>query len=152
MVGGPPISQPYYPYQYPQAAAQPAYAQQPSHGALTQPRSPSLAALTQPRSPTAPVVRGQIPDEAPRRSAPIKLEMPSPEALGVPVPPPPPDWTDLRVRLDRLGATGFSLQQQADGYHFRCQVPAGGQTRPLEGRGPTEAEAVQQALRQADGR
>jgi hypothetical protein len=139
MVGGPPIAHPYYPYQYQPPVQQPAYVQQPR---------PTLVTPTQPRSP-APVVRGQVPDETPRR--PAKLEMPSPEALNVPAPLPPPDWMDLRVRLDRIGATGFSLAQQADGYHFRCQAPAGGQVRTFEGRGLTEAEAVEQALRLASG-
>jgi hypothetical protein len=139
MIGGPPVPQPYYPYQYPAPAQPPGYVQQPR---------PQTA-----RPAVPPVVRGQMPDEGPRRSPqPLNLEMPSPEALGVPTPPPPPDWTALRLRLDRMGATGFSLEQQADGYHFRCQIAAGGQVRTLEGRGSTEGEAVQLALQQAGGR
>jgi hypothetical protein len=139
MIGGPPVAQPYYPYPYPAPAQSPGYVQQPR---------PQMA-----RPAAPPVARGQMPEEAPRRSPqPIKLEMPSPEALGVPTPPPPLDWTDVRVRLDRMGATGFSLDQQADGFHFRCQIASGGQPRTLEGHGMTEDEAVQQALRQAGGR
>jgi hypothetical protein len=131
VIGGPPVVQPYYPYQY--AAPQPAYAQPPR---------PQPARATNP-----PVIRGQIPDETPRRSAAPKLEMPPPEALGVPVPAAPPDWIALRVRLDRLGATRFSLDRSADGYRFTCQVTGtDGKPRTLEGRAATESEAVQRAL------
>jgi hypothetical protein len=134
MIGGPPVAQPYYPYQYP---VQPqAYVQQP------RPQS---------ARPAAPVVRAQMSDDAPRRPAPPpKLEMPSPEALGVPVPIAPPDWTDLRVRLDRIGATKFALEKQADGYYFTCQVrTSDGRLQTVEGRATTEAEAVQRALASA---
>jgi hypothetical protein len=134
VIGGPPVAQPIYPYQYPQYPVQPqAYVQQP-------PRP-------QPSRQPAPVVRGQMPDETLRRPAPPKLEMPSPETLDVPMPVAPPDWTDLRVRLDRAGATRFSLEKQADGYRFTCDVPAGnGQVRTVEGRAASEGEAVQRAL------
>ena len=142
MVGGPPIAQPYYPYQYPAQVPQ-AYVQQPR---------PALGALTQPRSPAAPVVRGQMPEERPAaKPVPRKAalpDMPPPEVLGVPVPPPPPDWTELRLRLDRLGATRFSLDKQADGYRFTCEVRTTAGPRTLEARAATEAEAVQRALAQ----
>jgi hypothetical protein len=97
--------------------------------------------------PAPPIVRGQKPDDAPARPM-LKLEMPPPEALGVPAPAAPPDWTELRVRLDRIGATGFAMRKQADGsYRFACQVrPAGGPPRTVEGRGATEAEAVRRAV------
>jgi hypothetical protein len=82
--------------------------------------------------------------------------MPSPEALGVPVPRPaaPVDWTSLRVRLDRLGATRFALERVADGYRFTCKVPTADPARPrtLEGRAATEQEAVNRALDQAASR
>jgi hypothetical protein len=96
--------------------------------------------------PTPPVVRGQMPDE-PARPAP-KLEMPSPEALGVTMPAPPPNWTDLRVRLDRIGATAYVLEPlSTGGYQFHCQVrSADGSPRTIEGCGATEAEAVRRAL------
>jgi hypothetical protein len=91
-----------------------------------------------------------MPDEPRAKPAPRKTlpEMPPPEALGVSMPAPPPDWTDLRVRLDRLGATGFSLEKQADGYRFTCEVRTTAGPRTLEGRAATEAEAVQRALAQ----
>jgi hypothetical protein len=94
------------------------------------------------------VVRGQIPDEAPVRPS-LKLDMPSPEALGVVVPAAPPNWTDLRVRLDRIGATGFSLDLLPEGgYRFRCQVLTANGPRTVEGRAATEGEAVQRVLGQ----
>lgn len=71
--------------------------------------------------------------------------MPTPEQLGIEVPK-PVSWSDLRVKLDRLGASGFQLKQHADGWRFSCQLPGG---RTLEGRGNTDADAVIQALRQA---
>jgi hypothetical protein len=95
------------------------------------------------------VVRAQQADE-PVRSAPPKLTMPSPEALGVPVPRPATelDWTALRVRLDRLGATQFTLTKLPEGgYCFTCRLPSAG---TVEGRATTEAEAVQRALEQAE--
>ncbi len=139
MIGGPPIAQPYYPYQYPT----PGYVQQPS---AVRPTPLASQQATLPRIPAPPVVRGQIPDEAPTRQA-MKLDMPAPEALGVAV---PASWTELRVRLDRIGATGFALELQPDGgYRFRCEIPATNGRRTVEGRAGTEAEAVRQALEQA---
>jgi hypothetical protein len=136
VIGGPPIVQPYV-YQYP-AYVPPAYVPQP-------PRPQQSAAR-----PATPIVRGQKPDEPPVRPTRRPLEMPSPEALGVPVPAAELDWTDLRVRLDRLGATGFLMEQVPGGYRFACRVPtAGGQLRLVEGRAATEAAAVRQALDQA---
>jgi hypothetical protein len=145
MIGGPPIAQPYPQYQY----LPPAYAQQvPTARPVPRPQQAVVR-------PVASVARGQSPDEAPARPAVRRpLEMPPPEALGVPMPATDLDWTDLRVRLDRLGATGFALEKlPAGGYRFGCQVPAaGGQSRTVEGRAATEAEAVRRALEQAAGR
>ena len=120
----------------------------PQPAPVARPRTPppsQRAAVA--RLPAPPVVRGQSPDEAPARPR-IRLEMPPPEALGVPAPAAPPDWTDLRVRLDRIGATGFAMQKQADGsYRFTCQVRAAdGGTRQYEGRAATEAGAVRRAV------
>src|SRR5581483_2230441 len=104
MIGGPPVAQS-YPYAYPAPAppyaVPPGYVPQPP---AARPAAPAYAAAARPQSRTAPVVRGQMADEPPARPAPLKLDMPSPEALGVKPPPPPLDWADLRVRLDRLGA------------------------------------------------
>jgi hypothetical protein len=76
--------------------------------------------------------------------------MPTPEALGVAMPAAPPNWTDLRVRLDRVGATDFALEPLPEGgYRFRCRMPAANGSRTVEGRAATEAEAVRRALEQA---
>jgi hypothetical protein len=138
MIGGPPIAQPYYPYQY-----QPPVTNVPgSPGYVQQPQRPA------PVRAATPVVRGQIPDEAPVRPS-LKLDMPSPEALGVVVPAAPPNWTDLRVRLDRIRATGFSFDPLPEGgYRFRCQVLTVNGPRAVEGRAATEGEAVQRVLAQ----
>lgn len=136
MIGGlPVVQQPVY--QYPPYVP-PAYV----------PRPPATQQAT--ARPSAPVVRGQKPDEVSARPVPRPLEMPSPQALGVPVPATELDWTDLRVRLDRMGATGFLMEQVPGGYHFACRVTtAGGQPRLVEGRAATEADAVRRALDQA---
>jgi hypothetical protein len=106
-----------------------------------------------PRPPARPVVRGQKPDESPRAPAELPpLVMPTPQELGIPVPrvtAKPVDWSDVRARLDQLGATGFALEKAGAGYRFTCQLPAG---RLVEGRGATEAEAVRLGLEQAEGR
>jgi hypothetical protein len=87
-------------------------------------------------------VRGQSPDES--HSIKPLPPMPTPEQLGI-VPPKPVDWNDLRVRLDRIGASSFQLTQHPDGWHFTCRLPNG---RQLESRGTSDADAVQNALRQ----
>jgi hypothetical protein len=137
MIGGPPIAQPYYPYPY-----QPPVANVPgSLGYVQQPQRPA------PVRSAPPVVRGQIPEEAPAPRPAPKLEMPTPEALGVPAVP--PSLTDLRVRLDRIGATGFALDPLPEGgYRFRCQVLTANGPTVVEGRAATEAEAVQRVLDQ----
>jgi hypothetical protein len=151
MIGGPPIAQPYYPYPYQppvtNVPGSPGYVQQPPAARPTQSWPPPSQQAAVPRMPAPPVVRGQIPDEPPARPT-LKLEMPPPEALGVKMPAAPPDWTDLRVRLDRIGATGFTLDPLPEGgYRFHCQVPtSGGQPRTIEGKAATEGEAVRRAL------
>ena len=121
MIGGSPI--PVYPT-YPQAGP-PSYPQAPR----------PVAVRPQPRP--APTVRGQKAEE-PRTLA----AMPTPEQLGVALPK-PADWTELRVRLDRLGASQFTLVKNDGGWRFACQLPGG---RSLEGHGATDADAVSDAL------
>ena len=104
--------------------------------------APQQQAAVRPQSRTAPIARGQNPDET-RTVKPLP-PMPTPEQLGVSVPK-PPDWNDLRLRLDRLGASHFELTQQADGWHFLCRLANG---RTLEGRGATDADAVLRAIDQ----
>jgi hypothetical protein len=92
------------------------------------------------------VARGQKPDE-PRQAA---LAMPTPEELGIGTSKPaagPIDWLTVRARLDRVGATAFALERAGTGYHFSCRLPTG---RSAEGRGATEADAIRQALDQAE--
>lgn len=74
--------------------------------------------------------------------------MPTPEQLGVSMPK-PVTMIDLRVRLDRLNASGFQLAPQADGWRFACQLPNG---RTVEAIGACEVEAVQRALLQVEPR
>jgi hypothetical protein len=135
----------------------------PRPAAARAPQPPSVAWPAPPPAPTpvaagrapAAVVRGQMPEEPHPAAAPPKLALPPPEALGVPVPHPaaPVDWTALRVRLDRLGATEFALERLPEGdYRFRCRLPSADPAHPrtVEVRAATEAEAVQQALAQAE--
>jgi hypothetical protein len=136
VIGGPPIVQPYPQYQY-----------LPPPVPRTPPRTTAnAAAARQPRPPA--VVRGQSPDEPPARPAVARVpDMPPPEALGVAAPVTELDWTDLRVKLDRLGATGFVLEKPPEGgYRFACRLPTAGGLRTVEGRAATEAEAVRRAL------
>jgi hypothetical protein len=55
------------------------------------------------------------------------------------------DWCELRVRLDRVGASDFQLTPGEDGWRFSCRLPSG---HTLEGRGATDADAVLNALSQ----
>src|SRR5262249_8473665 len=94
------------------------------------------------------VARGQKPEE----SRPTPLTMPTPEELGIAVPKSavgPIDWAAVRARLDRIGAPAFTLERAGTGYHVSCRLPAG---RSVEGRGATEADAIRQALDQAERR
>jgi hypothetical protein len=106
------------------------------------------AAATAVSRPQPAVARGQKPEEA----RPAPLAMPTPEDLGISMPKPaamPVDWSSIRARLDRLGATAFSMERAGGSFHFSCRLPAG---RSLEGRGATEADAIKQALDQAERR
>ncbi len=82
--------------------------------------------------------------DEPRPAA--KIALPTPEQLGVPV---PMSWTEARVRLDRAGASGLSLDREAAGYRFACKLPGG---RTVEARAATEAEAVRLVLVQIEGK
>jgi hypothetical protein len=76
--------------------------------------------------------------------------MPTPEELGIAMPKSvvmPVDWASVRARLDRIGATAFTLERAGSGFHFTCRLPTG---RAAEGRGVTEADAIRQALDQAE--
>jgi hypothetical protein len=80
--------------------------------------------------------------------------MPSPDALGVVGPRPGRsdaiDWSWTRQRLHDLGAEGFQLERQGTaGYRFRCWLTRSGGPLPVEGTGPTEADAVLDCLARA---
>jgi hypothetical protein len=120
--------QPYFPPQPPvQPAPRPSYP------------PPQQQAAVRPQQRSAPVARGQSPEEPKVKPLP---PMPTPEQLGVSLPK-PTDWSELRVRLDRLGASHFQLTKQGDGWRFTCQLPSG---RTLEGAGSTDADAVLAAI------
>jgi hypothetical protein len=151
------------PFYAPVPQAAPAAPRPAPPAAARAPQPVSVAWPAPPPAPTqvaagrapAPVVRGQMPEEPHPAAAPPKLALPPPEALGVPVPHPaaPVDWTALRVRLDRLGATQFALERLPEGdYRFRCRLPSADPAHPrtVEVRAATEAEAVRQALAQAE--
>jgi hypothetical protein len=110
------------------------------------PTNPTPAAAVSRPQPA--VARGQKPEEP--RSTP--LAMPTPEDLGIAMPKSAVsavDWVAVRTRLDRVGATAFTLERAGTGYHFSCRLPTG---RSAEGRGTTEADAIRQALDQAERR
>jgi hypothetical protein len=107
---------------------------------------PRVAAPVPPKPKSLPTVRAQNADEPP--AAKPLPPMPTPEQLGIEVPK-AMNWSDLRIKLDRLGASGFQLMQHSDGWRFSCGLPGG---RTLEGRGNTDADAVMQALRQVESR
>jgi hypothetical protein len=100
---------------------------------------PQQQAAVRPQLRSAPVVRGQSPEEPKVKPLP---PMPTPEQLGVCLPK-PTDWSELRVRLDRVGASQFQLTQQGGDWRFTCQLPGG---RKVEGHGSTDADAVMTAL------
>lgn len=104
------------------------------------PKRPAAA-----QAPKPPAIRAQMPEE-PRPAPAPKIALPTPEQLGVPV---PMSWTEARVRLDRAGATGFSLDRDATGYRFACKLPGG---RTAEARAATESEAVRLVLVQVEGK
>ena len=117
------------------------------------PVNAALAGATAPR----PVFRGQAPEPSPRTATPLVL--PTPEALGlaaghpaVLATAPEIDWNDARVRLRRLGAVGFHLDQTAPGqWRATLLVPLGApQPRHVEANAATDAAALADALRQAE--
>jgi hypothetical protein len=119
---------PYFPQAFP---AQPPYGYNPRNVAVA---APAARAQTKP-----PVVRGQIPDNAP-----APLTMPTPEEVGIRFGSAPSalDWDQLRTQLDRLGVRDFQLDKHGSGYRFACRLPSG----PVDGIGTSEVEAVKVAM------
>lgn len=83
--------------------------------------------------------------EEPRIARPLP-PMPTPEQLGIALAK-PVDWSQLRVRLDRVGASGFQLTSESGGWRFTCHLTNG---RTVEGRADNDVEAVLNALRQVE--
>ncbi len=79
------------------------------------------------------------------------IAMPSPEQLGLGTKPQRAsvNWDDVRLRLQRLKVTSFQLQRLPNGYRFICALP-GGPMREVQAEAATEAEAIDQALAQAE--
>jgi hypothetical protein len=101
---------------------------------------------------TAATVRGQNGEPDPVPAKPQTLQMPSPEALGiqrsrnVEV-----DWNSVQRRLNRLSITSFRSEKQPDGsFRFTCVVPALDRPKKIEAEAINEADAIDQALRQAE--
>ena len=140
----------YYPPAYP---TQPAAAWPPAAAPQQPPRAAAVPARP-------PVARGQMPEEprrpvAPPAPPPTRLEMPSPEELGIAVAKPavPVDWSAVHARLDRLGVLKFALERLPAGdYRFTCLVPGAdaNRPRPVEATAATEAEAVRRTLELAE--
>jgi hypothetical protein len=66
---------------------------------------------------------------------------------------PAADWQAIRRRLDELRTDGFQLERlSAGGFRFTCWVPggAGRKAQRFAGQGVSEAEAVRDALDQAE--
>lgn len=134
-----------------------------------QPANTGLAAApsfpSSPQTP-APIVRGYAQEDAP--PAPKLVSLPSPSALGilpaaqtsaapksapsVPAPATPIDWNATHQRLRQLGAVGFHLDRAPEGgYRVLCVLTGHGKsTQAIEGVGPTEADAVAQAMSRAE--
>lgn len=117
------------------------------------PATPRPAAPSAP----APIVRAQSDDEPASRpaaveSAPVRLQLPSPEQLGLAASA-EPDWTQIHKRLEQLGATGFHLDQLPTGkYRVNCLLPTGQseRTHRIEVESGNKAEAVRLTVTQAE--
>ena len=77
--------------------------------------------------------------------------MPTPEALGIQRRNVEVDWTNVQRRLSRLSITSFHSEKLANGgYHFTCVVPSLDRPQRIEAEALHEADAIDQALRQAE--
>jgi hypothetical protein len=109
------------------------------------------------------LARGKVQDVPPLPAVPPwratdKVELPSPEQLGVAPAPAAPcpgaaastvDWNATHAQLRRLGAVGWQLGRLPQGgYRFTFLLPTGepNHSRHYEGIGATEADAVRLAL------
>jgi hypothetical protein len=123
-------------------------------------------------------VRGAIPDTSPTAPPPPQppqpLRLPSPAELGIAAPTVIPvantstvpatlipnatpavafDWNEALGRLQRLGAQQFHIDQlPGGGASVTLVLPDGGTGRHVHTTGATSADAVNAALRQAEGK
>jgi hypothetical protein len=146
--------QAYAPQAYaPQAYAPPPHAPSPYATPVAAPQSSWTRPAQAPAPVSAPPAprtwRGQETEDA-------KLNLPSPEQLGLNRPPAPVvarlDWTAVHERLDRLGATCFHLEKLARGARVTCLLPTAKAdcTHRIEAVADSEAEAVALAVAQAE--
>jgi hypothetical protein len=169
MIGGPPVF--LSPGQYPTApVSMPAWQPySPPPGFNPPPAYNQPPALNPPRQPVAqrpapqqqPVYRGVRPEEPAPRPAPAPVSRPSPvsipapEQLGVAAPGKREqlEFGAIPTRLRELGAVSCQVEQLPDGsWRFACQLATTefGRTHGIEARAGTEAEAVRQAVQQAE--
>jgi len=82
------------------------------------------------------------------------LRMPSPEELGLRLPPATNrevDWNHVRQRVHALNLTSFHMQKLPEGgFRFVCFVPTNAGERRVQAEAVYEAEAIHQALSQAE--
>lgn len=127
---------------------------------------PASKPATAGAKPNQPVIRGQEPEEATRRSsvqlgAPSKMSIPAPEALGLVTnssagapPTNSVDWNTARNRLDQLGATFYRLEKAAEGgFRFSCTIPYlqdRSRQRQFDIQAANEPEAIRLAMQQVE--
>lgn len=122
-----------------------------------QPRpSPPRPVVT---SPPPPIIRLQNADEpkrqAPREPAPLRLQLPSPEQLGVSTTTAKTDtgWSRVDERLEQLGAVCFHVDKLPTGnYRVSCLLPTSepDRARHIEVESNSKTEAVRLALDKAE--
>ena len=120
------------------------------------PQSYSTVVAGQPRSATPkPRIRMQMeePPTSSFRRQEQPLALPQPEQLGFSAKKKAAEvnWDEVRQRLQRLKIASFHLQKLPNGKGFRfiCALP-GGPGRQVQAEAATEAEAIDQALAQAE--
>src|SRR5579871_6674697 len=142
MIGGSPVP----PYNYP---AQPTYP-----AAQQQQRNQDQYGLVRTQTSPSPVqFRMQAAEEqAPRRTLP-PLAVPSADqfGLGAKNRVAEVDWSNVRRRLATLSVASFHVQKAPSGFRCTIVVPSGnGERRKIECEAETDADAIEQALAQAE--
>lgn len=146
-------------YGQPMEAYPQAYVPPPTYAApAPQYARPMAAQASHPAA--APAATFQAPPRAVRAQAntdETRLELPSPEQLGLnrpaaPANPARVDWASVHDRLDRLGATCFHVEKLAKGARVTCLLPTSKAdcAHRIEAVAGSEAEAVALAVNQAE--